>query len=104
MKNELLQTLVDIQRQNQAWLKFLAMDKVRDFIADLEDWEKLLYESLNGERTTRELARKVSKARLTILRRLDRWKKLGLVTQGSQGKYDKLISLDLLGIDEPEVE
>lgn len=105
---ELLRQLVRTAQENQQWMRFLSLTKFREVVhemfEDAEDWELALYESLDGEKTTRELASKMPKSRLTILRRLDRWKRQGIVTQTIGGQYRRLASLEDAGLDIPEVD
>lgn len=71
---------------------------------EMEAWEKFLYNLLDGTRSTRDIADRIPKARLTILNRLQKWKKLGIVKQGKQGIYKKILELESLGIEVQEVK
>jgi len=103
---DLLEELLKVQKQNQRWLKILAWENMQNAVtgALTENWEYHLYEQLDGEHSTRDLAEKLPRGRQAILRRLDRWSSIGIVEQTPSGKYDKVVSLETFGIDPPELE
>lgn len=103
---EVLEELLEVQRQNQRWLKILAWEKMQNAVIDglNQNWEYHLYEMLDGEHSTRDLAEELPRGSSTITRRLDRWSSIGIVEQTPSGKYDKVVSLETLGIDLPKLE
>lgn len=107
MSDEIVEELSEIKesiKDVRNWLRLMNQQTVKSVLEDTlaKDWEKQLYESLDGETATRELVEDVSVSRPTIMKRLKDWRELGIVSQGKQGRYDKIISLKIVGIDVPE--
>jgi len=103
---ELLEELVEVSKQNQRWLRLLALDQAKETVSTaLSDaWEYHLYEDLDGQSSFGDLAEGFDASDSTVGRRLKRWKQLGIVEQTGSGQYDKIVSLDLLGVDIPEID
>jgi hypothetical protein len=103
---ELLQELVEVSKQNQRWLRLLALDQAKETVSTAlsEPWEYHVYEDLDGQSSLGDLAEGLDPSDSTVGRRLKRWKQLGIVEQTSSGQYDKIVSLDLLGINVPELD
>lgn len=102
---ELVKVLIDETRENRRWLRFLAWDDVKDTIADTleEDWEYHLYEDLDGSTTIRSLSERLPRGKDAVSARLNKWQLVGITEQTTGGQYDKLISLEVLNIDIPEL-
>lgn len=106
VKDKKFEEFLELMKENNQLLRFLALSEFRPSVPEYfdEEWEMTLYEMLDGEKTTREIAKNLSKSRLTVLKRLNRWRDQGIVRQVKQGKYDKLASLETLGYEVPEVK
>lgn len=103
---ELLENIAENIREIKDWIRLTNLSEIRTTMEQEveEDWERNLYEALDGRKSTRELAQKMPVARITVLNRLKRWRDQGLVRQEKQGKYRKTISLKSLGIEIPELD
>jgi uncharacterized membrane protein len=101
---ELLRSIDENLREVRNWLRLEHMDQVKEVFEESKDWEIYLYEQLDGETSTRDLQKAVPVSRVTVMNRLKRWKKLGLVDQEKQGRYQKIISLKTIDVDIPELE
>lgn len=94
------------------WTKFSALPTFRALLMDTlrEDIDKLVYELSDGERSTRDIARMVSRGgrRITHVTVANMWKKwaiLHLVMAAQRkGRYKRVISLESLGIEIPQIE
>ena len=94
------------------WTKFSAMPMFRALIVDnlRADIDKLVYELSNGERSTREIARMISRGgrritHTTVANMWQRWAILNLVMSGQRrGRYRRVLSLESLGIEIPSLE
>lgn len=101
-----LDTLIKEVQENRRWLRVLAWNDILDAVGEAlqEDWEYHLYDMVDGETSSRELEEELPKSRNTILNRLDRWKEMGIVIQNSEGKYDKIVPLEVLNFELPELD
>lgn len=100
-----LDTLIDVNRETQQWLKLLALDQVGDSVEqairdDPANYE--LYESLDGETPLSELTDGIDMSKRTAYRRLNEWQRIGIVSRVSRGEYDKIASPETLGIERPK--
>ena len=102
---ELVQELIEETRVNQRWLRFLAWDNVKNTLSETfdEGWEYHLYEDLDGNTSIRDLSEGMPKGKDAVGNRLNNWQRVGLVEKAAGGQYDKLISLEALNIDLPEL-
>lgn len=97
-----LDTLIEVNRGVQQWLKLLALDEAGDSVEQAigeDPVDKELYEALDGETPLSELIEDIDIHKRTAYRRIDDWQKIGIVSRIDRGKYDKLASLETLGID-----
>jgi len=103
---ELLEELVEITRQNQRWLRILAREGVQEAVSSAltEPWEYELFERLDGNMPNSELAEDLPTSSSTVGRRLNTWQQIGIVEQTSSGQYNKIASLELLGVEKSESE
>lgn len=103
---DLLQELVEYTKQNEKWLRFLAWNDLKSAIKDTLDdpWEYHAYEMLNGELSARDIAGELPPHHSTINRNCKRWRTAGIAIQTDGGQYDKLVSLEALNIEIPELE
>lgn len=100
-----LDTLIDVNRETQQWLKLMALDQVGDSVEEAigEDPANYkLYESLDGETPFGEVAGSIDLSKRTAYRRLNEWQRIGIVSRVERGKYDKIASLETLGIGPSE--
>lgn len=100
-----LDTLIDVNRETQQWLKLLALDQVGDSVEEAigdDSANYQLYESLDGETPFSEVAGSIELSKRTAYRRLNEWQRIGIVSKVARGKYDKIASLETLGIGHPE--
>ena len=94
------------------WTRFSAMPTIRRTIVDnlRDDTDKLVYELSDGSRSTREIARMISRGgrnitHVTVANMWRKWSILNLVMPAQRrGRYKKLISLGSLGIEVPQLE
>lgn len=103
---DLLQELVEYTKQNEKWLRFLAWNDLRSAIEDTLDnpWEYHAYEMLDGNKPARDIAEELPPHHSTVNRNCKRWRTAGIVIQTDGRKYNKLVSLEALNIDIPELE
>lgn len=89
----------------ELWLKFENRERLKSTVdEELNDKDKILYNLLDGTSSYTELQEKSSYgSRATISRRLKEWSKLGIIKKNQEGKWEHLASLNVLGLDEPEV-
>jgi len=93
------------------WTRFSALPALRASLVDAlrEDVDKLVYELSNGERSTRDITRMISRGgrRITHATVANMWKKwsiLNLVMPAQRkGRYKRLVSLESLGIEIPQL-
>ena len=94
------------------WTKFTAMPTFRALLMSTlrEEVDKLVYELSDGERSTREIAQIISRGgrRITHVTVANTWKKwaiLNLVIPARRkGRYRRVISLESLGVETPQLE
>ena len=94
------------------WTKFSALPTFRALLMDAlrEDIDKLVYKLSDGERSTREIAQIISRGgrRITHGTVANMWKKwaiLNLVMPAQRkGRHKRVISLESLGIEIPQLE
>jgi len=94
------------------WTKFSALPTFRAVLMDTvrEDVDKLVYELSDGERSTREIARMISRGgrsitHVTVANMWQRWSLLSLVMPAERrGRYKRVVSLESLGIEVPPLE
>jgi hypothetical protein len=93
------------------WARYSAW---KTFIADLkvtlrDDVDKLVYELSDGKNSTRDIAQIVSQTgrkvtHVTVANMWQKWSSIPLVLPASRtGRYKKIVSLKLAGIDVPSV-
>lgn len=100
-----LDTLIDVNREARQWLKLMALDQVGDSVEEAignDPANYHLYESLDGETPFSEVAGGIDLSKRTAYRRLDEWQRIGIVSRVERGKYEKIASLETLGIGPPE--
>jgi len=94
------------------WTKLSVMPTVRKTIVDYlrSDIDKLVYGLSDGNRSTREIAQIISRggrdiSHVTVARMWSKWSILNIVMPAQRrGRCKKLISLESLGIEMPELE
>ena len=94
------------------WTKFSALPTFRALIVDnlRTEVDILVYQLSDGERSTREIARMVSRAgrritHATVANMWQRWAILNLVMPAQRmGRYRRVLSLESLGIEVPTLE
>lgn len=102
----LLEELVQYTKQNERWLRFLAWGDLRSAILDSldEPWEFHAYEMLDGETSLRDIVDALPTSYGSVNRRCKRWRTAGIAVQTEGGQYDKIVSLEALNIEIPEIE
>jgi hypothetical protein len=94
------------------WARYSAW---KTFVADLkvtlrDDVDKLVYELSDGNNSTRDIAKIISKTgrkvtHVTVANMWQKWSSIPLVIPASRtGRYKKVISLKLVGIDVPSID
>lgn len=99
-----IDSLVEINQDIRQWLKVLAWDEASEAVErTLGDGpaEYELYEELDGETPISEVIENVSVPRRTVYSRLTDWQRVGIISKVERGKYEKIASLDSLGISPP---
>jgi len=91
-------------------MKFSAMSTfipiLRNSLRD--DIDKLVYELSDGERTTREIAQKVTESgrkisHVTVANMWEKWQLQNLVLEANRkGRFKRIISLESIGMKIPE--
>lgn len=103
--NDLVNELIKVNQEQTRWLRFLAWEDLKRSmeVTLSEDWEFHLYDSLDGETSVADLAEGLPKSPSTVGLRLKNWRTKGLVNMDT-GQYNKLVSLDVMNIDKPELD
>lgn len=94
------------------WTKLSVMPTMRKIIVDYlrSDIDKLVYELSDGNRSTREIASMVSRggrdiSHVTVANMWRKWSILNLVMPAQRrGRYKRLISLESIGVEIPQLE
>jgi transposase len=100
--------VVTLLRELVSWTRFQALPAVRATLeAELgEDRKKLAFESTDGQRTLREVAKSVGVPTSTIQGWWDRWFRLGIVRESGvrAGRMERLCSLRDVGLEVPKLK
>lgn len=105
--SEKIDALIEVNRKTQQWVKVLAWDRANQAVSEAlgdDPGEYRLYEQLDGETSISEIIEEVDVPRRTAYTRLNEWQRVGIVSKVARGRYDKIASLDSLGIEIPEPE
>lgn len=94
------------------WTKLSAMSSIRKVIVDnlRSDIDKLVYQLSDGNRSTRGIANAITRGgrsitHVTITNMWKKWAILNLVMPTQRkGRYKRIISLESLGIEIPQLE
>jgi len=94
------------------WTKFSALPTFRALIVDnlRTDTDKLVYELSDGQRSTRDISRMISRGgrritHATVANMWQRWAILNLVIPAQRiGRYRRVLSLESIGIEIPPLE
>jgi len=94
------------------WTKFSALPTFIALLKDAlrDDIDKLVYELSDGERSTRDIARIISRGgrRITHTTVANMWQKLSLMNlvmpARRRGRYRRVVSLESIGIEVPSIE
>lgn len=100
-----LDTLIETNRDIRQWLRVMAWDEANRAVKEsLGDNPAAydLYDALDGETSISDIIEDVPIARRTAYTRLKEWQRVGIVSKVERGKYDKIASLDALGVEPPE--
>ena len=108
MNEDVLKEIASTLKQILKWSRFAGMQQLRTALAMnlATDEEMLVYELSDGTNGTREVA---SLAHLgsnaTVARYWKKWSKIGIVepSQKFQGRYQRICSLEEVGITIPSV-
>jgi hypothetical protein len=99
-----LDTLIETNRDIRQWLRIMAWEDVRTAVEgglgdDPAAYE--LYDALDGETSIGDIIQDVPIARRTAFTRLKDWQRVGIVSKVDRGRYEKIASLDALGVTRP---
>lgn len=100
-----LDALIDINHDIRQWLKIIAWDSASEAAKGAlgeRAAEHDLYESLDGDTPVSDVIENSPIPRRTVYNRLNDWQRVGIVSKVGRGKYEKIASLDSLGIDPPD--
>jgi len=94
------------------WTKFSVLSTFSVLLKDAlrDDTDKLVYELSDGNRSTREIARLISKGgrkitHVTVANMWQKWSLMSLVMPARRrGRYRRVVSLESLGIEVPSTE
>lgn len=108
---EALKKIYDELTEIKFWVRLSAIPTIRRAVLDnlRDDVDKIVYELSDGQRSTREIAEIVSRTdrsitHVTVSNMWRRWKAVGLVAPTERrGRYKKVVSLELAGIEMPKV-
>lgn len=109
---DLLRKIYDELREIKYWVKLSGLPVLRRAAQEnLRDAEsKLVYELSDGNRSTREIAEELKKigktiTHATVANMWKRWIPAGIVeaSERYQGRFRKVVSLELLGMEIPEI-
>jgi hypothetical protein len=109
--SEELKTLKSIEGKLEEickWMRLATKQQLKLFLSNnLEtDLEAAIYEMSDGSRSTRDIAHIIDKvSHVTVSRYWKKWSILGLVVPSEtyQGRYQKICSLEELGLSVPPV-
>ena len=99
-----LENIEDSVKEIRNWMRMTNIKPVKSTLEEVlsKNWERLLYEQLDGKTATRTLVKDIPVSRVTAIKRLKHWKNLGIVNQQKQGMYNKLISLKTIDLEVPK--
>ena len=94
------------------WTKFSALPTFRALLTGTlrDDVDKLVYELSDGERSTREIARLISRGgrritHTTVANMWQKWSLMNLVMPAERrGRHRRVVSLESIGIEVPSCE
>lgn len=111
-QTDLLKRILKEMEELKYWARLAGIPILRRAIQDnlRDDESKLVYELSNGDRSSREIAEQVKKTgrtltHMTVTNMWKRWSAVGTVepSERYQGRFRKVVSLESLGIDVPEI-
>lgn len=91
------------------WTRFSALPSFKALLNNVlrDDVDKLVYEFSDGNRTTREISKLLSKlhkkiSHVTVANLWNKWHSMNLVIPAQRkGRFKKVISLEAIGIEVP---
>lgn len=94
------------------WTRFSALPTFRALLSDTlrDEVDKLVYELSDGDRSTREIARIITRGgrnitHVTVANMWQRWALMNLVMPARRrGRYRRVVSLESIGIETPQLE
>lgn len=105
MTEELLQELIESQRETNRWLRVLALPALTEALSNSlrNERERRVYQESDG-RTSREVGNSVGTSHVTVIGYWGRWATAGIVEQvpGAEGRYRRLVNLSDVGIEVEE--
>jgi transposase-like protein len=100
--SDFMQTLTEILM----WTRFENFPKLRKILLDTltTDEEKRAYELTDGERSRRDIARKIGVSNSTIQSWWNKWYNLGILEPSGKrkGRPQKIVALEDMGIEAPK--
>ena len=110
---DLLRGILDELREVKYWSKVAGLQTLRKVAQEYlrDDESKLVYELSDGQKSTREIVEELRKkgktiTHSTVANMWKRWVAVTLVEPSDryQGRFRKVASLELLGIEAPEIQ
>lgn len=105
MTEELLQELIESQRETNRWLRVLALpvltEALRNSLRNAR--ERRVYQESDG-RTSREVGESADVSHVTVIGYWGRWARVGIVEEvpDAEGRYRRLVDLGDVGIEVEE--
>lgn len=101
--------IVDLLKEILKWTRFQGMLRVKDVLLDTlkKDEEKIAYESSDGRRGSREVAKLAGVSHQTVVNYWKKWATLGIVEpiKAPGGiRYKRSFSLSDFGIEVPKIK
>lgn len=95
-----MREIVDILREQAAWLRALAMPSLRATVQNAfeGDGERRAFEASDGTRTGRDIADLVGASPASVSRWWKKWRSLGIAIEVAPRRTSHLISLSDLGL------
>lgn len=106
---EITNTLLEEMRSLKVWAKFGGFANFKSIVNKVltTDTDKRVYELSDGERSTRDIARRsyINLSHATVANMWQKWLEYGLVepSRRYKGRFKKIISLRDLGFPIPEI-
>lgn len=105
-EKEITPDVTQTLREILMWIRFENFPKLRKILLDAltTDKEKRAYELTDGEKSRRDIARKIGVSNSTIQSWWDKWYNLGILEPSGKrkGRPRKIVALEDMGIEAPK--